>query len=603
MAITKPAIDSNNLDALGIVTLLGSGNSNYSGSSGGRATNVEVGARLLNGTLVPPGGEFSFNHAIGYITEENGYVEAQVIDGERIGKDIGGGICQVSTTVFRAAYYAGLPIDRVVAAPLPHRLLRVRRLAAGARRLDPATDRRPGDLGRLQVREPDRLAGCWSSRGPTASTSSSTSTAPTSASRSRRTGRATARSSRSLPDREIVDPELEPGTIVQTELAEEGVEVGHYREVYDRDGNLLWERNFYTKYYPRGNVWKVSPDMKGKSPADPDRELPTVEDEPTARSRSPSDAARPVAPAPPDRLPTLARRSGRDGEAVSAPPRVRLPGSLSLVLPAHNEEANLRPRRRARAGGPAGVRRRPSRSSSSTTAAATRPGAIADELAAADPRVRVVHHPRNRGYGGALTSGFRAATGDFVMFMDADRQFDIADLALLAPFVGAFDIVAGFRMERNDPFHRRVFAEIFNVAVRILFGVHLRDIDCAFKVFRGDLLRSLELTAPGALINTEIQAKARRQGATVEQVGVHHYPRRGRAGHRRQLARHRPRDAGDDRPLVADALLPAAGGPDRGRAGDAQRPPAAWAVPRWGHRGRGGRRRRARGAGRVWASG
>ncbi|HEU0115401.1 MAG TPA: glycosyltransferase family 2 protein, partial [Thermomicrobiales bacterium] len=134
-------------------------------------------------------------------------------------------------------------------------------------------------------------------------------------------------------------------------------------------------------------------------------------------------------------------------------------------------------------------------------------------------------HPRNRGYGAALTSGFRASRGDYVMFMDSDRQFDIADLRLLAPFVADFDIVAGFRKERNDPLVRRINAEIFNVVVRVLFGVHLRDIDCAFKVFRGDLLRSIELTAPGALINTEIQAKARRQGATVQQVGVRHFPR------------------------------------------------------------------------------
>jgi glycosyltransferase involved in cell wall biosynthesis len=136
-----------------------------------------------------------------------------------------------------------------------------------------------------------------------------------------------------------------------------------------------------------------------------------------------------------------------------------------------------------------------------------------------------VSHGRNRGYGAALTSGFGTSTGDFVMFMDADRQFDIRDLRLLVPFAGEYDIVAGFRMERNDPLHRRVLAEIFNVSVRVLFGVHLRDIDCAFKLFRGDLLRGLSLTAPGALINTEIQAKARRQGATLQQVGVHHYPR------------------------------------------------------------------------------
>jgi glycosyltransferase involved in cell wall biosynthesis len=203
---------------------------------------------------------------------------------------------------------------------------------------------------------------------------------------------------------------------------------------------------------------------------------------------------------------------------------MRLPGSLTLVLPAHNEEANL------------GIVVERALSVLPRFAAdfevivvddGSRDGTgkIADSLAVADPRVKVVHHPRNRGYGAALTSGFAASRGDHVMFMDADRQFDVADLALLAPFVGAFDIVAGFRMERHDPLHRRIFAEIFNVTVRVLFGVHLRDIDCAFKVFRGDLLRSLRLTAPGALINTEIQAKARRQGATLEQVGVHHYPR------------------------------------------------------------------------------
>lgn len=150
---------------------------------------------------------------------------------------------------------------------------------------------------------------------------------------------------------------------------------------------------------------------------------------------------------------------------------------------------------------------------------------VVADLAATDVRVRLVRHGRNRGYGAALTTGFRESAGDYVMFMDADRQFDINDLRLLSPFAGDYDIVAGFRMERSDPIHRRVFAETFNVAVRVLFGVHLRDIDCAFKLFRGDLLRGMPLMAPGALINTEIQAKARRQGARLQQVGVHHYPR------------------------------------------------------------------------------
>ncbi len=213
----------------------------------------------------------------------------------------------------------------------------------------------------------------------------------------------------------------------------------------------------------------------------------------------------------------------RTGGLLSRPP-VRFPGSLSVVLPAHNEEANI------------GIVVAEALTALPRFAdefeiivvndgSRDRTGEIVDELARQYPSVKVVHHPTNRGYGAALTSGFAASTGDSVMFMDADRQFDIADLALLSPFVADFDIVAGFRRERNDPFVRKLNAEVFNVVVRVLFGIHLRDIDCAFKVLNGPMLRSIELTAPGALINTEMQAKLRRQGATLQQVGVNHYPR------------------------------------------------------------------------------
>jgi glycosyltransferase involved in cell wall biosynthesis len=211
-----------------------------------------------------------------------------------------------------------------------------------------------------------------------------------------------------------------------------------------------------------------------------------------------------------------------DIPAARAAPR--LPGSLSLVLPAYNEESNLEAVvHDALTVLPAYVDRFEIIVVDDGSRDLT--GAIATRLAAAERWVRLISHDRNRGYGAALTSGFRASSGDFVMFMDADRQFDIRDIRFLVPFTGEYDIVAGFRMERNDPMHRRIFAEAFNVAVRVLFGVHLRDIDCAFKLFRGELLRSLPLSAPGALINTEIQAKARLHGARLQQVGVHHYPR------------------------------------------------------------------------------
>lgn len=208
----------------------------------------------------------------------------------------------------------------------------------------------------------------------------------------------------------------------------------------------------------------------------------------------------------------------------SATLRHPIPGSLSLVLPAHNEEANIRivvqqalevlPRF-------ADVFEIIPVNDGSTDST----GAILADMATEDDRVRPVSYEVNKGYGGAVTSGFDASRYDYVMFMDADRQFDINDISLLAPFVGRFDIVAGFRMERSDPLIRRVNAEVFNIAVRILFGVHLRDLDCAFKIFRGDQLRALGLTSNGALVNAEMQAKLRRQGATLVQVGVHHYPR------------------------------------------------------------------------------
>jgi glycosyltransferase involved in cell wall biosynthesis len=203
---------------------------------------------------------------------------------------------------------------------------------------------------------------------------------------------------------------------------------------------------------------------------------------------------------------------------------VPIPGSLSLVLPAYNEEANieivvrhaLEILPRYANGFEIIVVNDGSRDATAD---------IINRLAAEDSRVVPLHHRVNQGYGGAVKTGFRASTCDYVMFMDADRQFDIADIRLLTPFVPLFDIVAGFRMERSDPIVRRINAEIFNLVIRVLFDVHIRDLDCAFKIFRGDLIRSLELMSEGALLNAETQAKLRRQGATMVQVGVPHYPR------------------------------------------------------------------------------
>jgi vancomycin resistance protein YoaR len=107
----RPTIDSENLAALGITELLGRGDSNFYNGTWARNENIRVATSLMNGTLVPPGGTFSFNAAIGEITYDKGYQEASVVIAEQVGRDIGGGVCQVSTTVFRAALLAGMPIE------------------------------------------------------------------------------------------------------------------------------------------------------------------------------------------------------------------------------------------------------------------------------------------------------------------------------------------------------------------------------------------------------------------------------------------------------------------------------------------------------------
>ncbi|MDP9364934.1 MAG: VanW family protein, partial [Chloroflexota bacterium] len=271
--ITKPTIDSGNLDKLGVATLLGVGTSNYSGSTDGRATNVEVGAYRLNGTLVPPRGEFSFNHAIGVINEENGFVKAQVINGERIGQDIGGGICQVSTTVFRAAYMAGLQMGEWYPHTYRIPFYEYDGWPPGldASILQPTEDPSTwGDFTFINPSDSWMLVEAWTTGeqvvvnvyGADLGYQVETD------------GPILGQARQIEPDLEVVDPELEPGTIKQTETPLEGLEVRHVRRVFDRSGTLLREGPFVTQYASRGNVWTVSSDMKGKSPADPNRPLP-----------------------------------------------------------------------------------------------------------------------------------------------------------------------------------------------------------------------------------------------------------------------------------------------------------------------------------------
>ena len=197
---------------------------------------------------------------------------------------------------------------------------------------------------------------------------------------------------------------------------------------------------------------------------------------------------------------------------------------LTIVLPALNEEANI----------DAAVTR--------ATEVATRhctdhevivvddgstdsTAAIVERLAADDPRIRLIKHEVNQGYGGALKSGFLAATMDLVFFTDSDNQFDLDELGIFIDLIQSVDVVAGYRIKRRDPFFRRLNARAWNYLVRALFYVPVRDIDCAFKLFRREVFEGLELNSVGAMVNTELMVLLGRSGYRVVEVGVSHFPR------------------------------------------------------------------------------
>jgi glycosyltransferase involved in cell wall biosynthesis len=152
-------------------------------------------------------------------------------------------------------------------------------------------------------------------------------------------------------------------------------------------------------------------------------------------------------------------------------------------------------------------------------------GAVADQLAREHERVRVIHHPRNLGYGAALQSGFRGAAKELVFFTDGDGQFDLTELPPLLPLAREYDIVCGYRMNRQDNLVRRMNGRLWTKLSNMMFSLHLRDIDCAFKLYRRAIFDDIRMESTGALISTEILARAVRKGYTITERGVHHYPR------------------------------------------------------------------------------
>ena len=152
-------------------------------------------------------------------------------------------------------------------------------------------------------------------------------------------------------------------------------------------------------------------------------------------------------------------------------------------------------------------------------------GAVAERLTTLSDAVRVIHHPQNRGYGAALKSGIEQAKKDLIFFCDSDGQFTLEDLHRLLAWIDRYDMVIGYREKRQDPFHRRMNAKGWNLLVRALFGLKVRDIDCAFKVFRRQIFDRIGIDTVGAMVNTEILSRSLRSGFTMKEVPVRHFPR------------------------------------------------------------------------------
>ena len=152
-------------------------------------------------------------------------------------------------------------------------------------------------------------------------------------------------------------------------------------------------------------------------------------------------------------------------------------------------------------------------------------GQAADELAQRYPQVRVIHHPKNMGYGATLHDGFRAAQYDYVMYTDGDMQYDITEFE---PYIGLLhknEIIAGYAVIKAVSIGRKLQSVAYNLAILLLFGKWYRDANCSMKIYKRNVLKNLDIRSKSAFIDAEMLIKAGRAGFSIQQFPVHHLPR------------------------------------------------------------------------------
>jgi glycosyltransferase involved in cell wall biosynthesis len=200
--------------------------------------------------------------------------------------------------------------------------------------------------------------------------------------------------------------------------------------------------------------------------------------------------------------------------------------SISAVLPAFNEEENIETATKRTVEVLREIGLKDWEVIIVDDGSVDRTAEIADRLAAEDPsHIRAFHHEPNRGYAGALKTGFNAARHQLLFFTDSDLQFDVREIRNMLPLIESADIVCGFRIYRFDHLTRLVLSWGFNLLVRIVFRINVRDIDCAFKLFRREVFDKVVIESKKFFVNAEVLAKAKYFGFSLAEVGVRHYPR------------------------------------------------------------------------------
>lgn len=152
--------------------------------------------------------------------------------------------------------------------------------------------------------------------------------------------------------------------------------------------------------------------------------------------------------------------------------------------------------------------------------------AIAKNLQAQNSNIKIVQHESNQGYGTALQTGIKNCQYEYIFFTDADLQFDLSELHSFLPYVPDFDVVIGYRYNRQDPFIRILNAKAWNLLIKLFFQLKIKDINCAFKLFKKEVIQKIDIHSKGAMVSAEILIKLRQHNVSIMELPVKHMPRK-----------------------------------------------------------------------------